>query len=248
MAMPIPPMGGAGLAGFLILGLTERRPYDDDYKLFLRLLSDRLLNSTAQVSLPKEMKDAQIAAEEAALRHATLSQQLVLKSQEADRNEAKVTRMAQQAPVGIIVLDVDFKPIDINETARSIVGSPDDSENPWDDIIHDEDREMVWQELAECRSSRKTRTFQYRLNKPWNSSQDGVDMNGPTWINAMLFAEMENGDLIGITCWCMDVSLQKWTEESQARRLEEAMELKRQRENFIDMSRSNMPTALSSSN
>jgi len=41
------------------------------------------------------MKDAQVAADEAALRHATLSQQLALKSQEADRNEAKVSRMAQ---------------------------------------------------------------------------------------------------------------------------------------------------------
>jgi len=239
-------MGGAGLAGFLILGLTSRRPYDDDYKLFLRLLSDRLLNSTAQVSLPKEMKDAQVAAEEAALRHSTLSQQLALKSQEADRNEAKVSRMAQQAPVGIIVLDVDFKPIDINETARSIVGSPDDSEEPWEDVIHDEDRESVWQELEECRNSKKTRTFQYRLKRSWHSSREGVEMNGPTWINAMLFAEMEDGELVGITCWCMDISLQKWTEESQARRLEEAMELKRQRENFIDMSRSCTSTALSS--
>jgi len=244
--MPIPPMGGAGLAGFLVLGLTGRRPYDDDYKLFLRLLSDRLLNSTAQVSLPKEMRDAQIAAEEAALRHATLSQQLALKSQEADRNEAKVSRMAQQAPVGIIVLDVEFNPLDINETARSIVGSPDESPGPWDDLIHDEDREMVWQELVECRNSRKTRTFQYRLKKDWNSSQDGVEMNGPTWINAMLFAEMEDSELVGITCWCMDISLQKWTEESQARRLEEAIELKRQRENFIDMSKLCMGTALSS--
>jgi len=245
MAMPIPPMGGAGLAGFLILGLTERRPYDDDYKLFLRLLSDRLLNSTAQVSLPKEMRDAQVAAEEAALRHATLSQQLALKSQEADRNEAKLSRMAQQAPVGIIVLDMDFKPVDINETARSIVGSPDDSPEPWDLVIHDEDREMVWQRLAECRTSRKTQTFQYRLGRPWHSSQDGVEMNGSTWINAMLFAEIEDNELMGITCWCMDISLQKWTEESQARRLEEAIELKRQRENFIDMSRSCMATEVS---
>jgi len=190
------------------------------------------------------MKDAQIAAEEAALRHATLSQQLALKSQEADRNEAKVSRMAQQAPVGIIVLDVDFEPIDINETARSIVGSPDDGPEPWEDIVHDEDRERVWQELAECRSSRKTRTFQYRLKRPWHLSQDGVEMNGSTWINAMLFAELEEGELVGITCWCMDISLQKWTEESQARRLEEAIELKRQRENFIDMSRSSMATTL----
>jgi PAS domain-containing protein len=245
MAMPIPPMGGAGLAGFLILGLTERRPYDDGYRLFLRLLSDRLLNSTAQVSLPKDMRDAQVAAEEAALRHATLSQQLALKSQEADRNEAKVSRMAQQAPVGIVVLDVDFNPVDINETARLIVGSPDDSDGSWDDMIHDEDREMVWQELQECRKSRVTRTFQYRLKKPWTSFQDGVEINGSTWINAMLFAEVEDGELVGITCWCMDISLQKWTEESQARRLEEAMELKRQRENFIDMSRSCMTTALS---
>lgn len=236
MAMPIPPMGGAGLAGFLILGLSPRRPYDDDYRLFLRLLSDRLLNSTAQVSLPKEMRDAQVAAEEAALRHSTMSQQLALKSQEADRNEAKVSRMAQQAPVGIIVLDMEFNPVDINETARSIVGSPDDSSEPWDNVIDDEDREKVWRELVECRSSRETRTFQYRLKRPWESSRDGVEMSGSTWINAMLFAEIEDGELIGITCWCMDISLQKWTEESQARRIEEAMELKRQRENFIDMS------------
>lgn len=117
LALPIPPMTGSGLLGFLMIGLSVRRPYDADYKLFVKLLSDRLLSTTAQVQMPKSERDAQNAAEEAALRHASLSRQLALKAQEAQRHEAKVTRLAQQAPVAMINLSVkDLTMVEANDS------------------------------------------------------------------------------------------------------------------------------------
>jgi len=116
LALPIPPMTGSGLLGFLMIGLSPRRPYDADYKLFVKLLCDRLLSTTAQVQMPKSERDAQNAAEEAALRHATLSRQLALKAQEAERHEAKVTRMTQQVPVAMVNLSAkDLTMVEAND-------------------------------------------------------------------------------------------------------------------------------------
>jgi len=70
--------------------------------MFVKLLCDRLLSTTAQVQMPRSEREAQNAAEEAALRHAALSRQLALKAQEAERNEAKVVRITQQVPVALV--------------------------------------------------------------------------------------------------------------------------------------------------
>jgi len=116
IALPIPPMTGSGLLGFLVIGLSARRPYDADYKMFVKLLCDRLLSTTAQVQMPRSEREAQNAAEEAALRHATLSRQLALKAQEAERNEAKVTRMTQQAPVAMVnISSRDLSMVEAND-------------------------------------------------------------------------------------------------------------------------------------
>lgn len=57
----------------------------------------------------------------------------------------------------------------------------------------------------------------------------------PTWILATGYAELNNGSLKNIVCWVTDISAQKAAAKGLQERMEEALELKRQQENFIDM-------------
>ncbi|KAK5083305.1 hypothetical protein LTR16_008283, partial [Cryomyces antarcticus] len=71
-------------------------------------------------------------------------------------------------------------------------------------------------------------------------------MSGPTWILSTAFPEIdEDGSVVAIMGWLTDISSQKWSERLQAQRLEDALETKRQSENFIDMTSHEMRNPLS---
>jgi signal transduction histidine kinase/DNA-binding NarL/FixJ family response regulator len=81
-------------------------------------------------------------------------------------------------------------------------------------------------------------TFEIRLNKPFEAEevQGGQKVTGPTWIIAAAYPEKaEDGTVIGILGCLTDISKQKWAEGFQKRKMLEAVELKRQQENFIDI-------------
>lgn len=71
-------------------------------------------------------------------------------------------------------------------------------------------------------------------------------MEGYTWIIASAYPEVnEDGSVAGILGTITDISIQKWNEGFQTRKLLEAVELKRQQENFIDMTSHEMRNPLS---
>ena len=82
----IQPVYGSTVLGFLVLGLNARRPYNDAQRDYIRLLNDRINTCTAQVVLPREQREAQAAIEDSALRHSSLTKQLLLRTQEAERS------------------------------------------------------------------------------------------------------------------------------------------------------------------
>lgn len=66
---PIHPTTGDSTLGFLIMGTNPRRPYDEDYDLFVQLLGRQLATSMASVVLFEEEirkgeKAAQMAAQD----------------------------------------------------------------------------------------------------------------------------------------------------------------------------------------
>jgi GAF domain-containing protein len=97
-------MSGDSILGFLVMGVNPRRSYDDDYQLFIQLLSRQLATSMASVVLfEEEIRQGQRAARLAALDRIELSKQLDLRTQEAMESETKFTRMAEFAPVGMFI-------------------------------------------------------------------------------------------------------------------------------------------------
>lgn len=235
---PIHPTTGDTVLGFLVLGVNPRRPFDDDYSLFLTLLGRQLGTSLASVVLfEEEIRRGQRAAKLAALDRIELSEQLAARTQEAIESETKFTRMAEFAPVGIFIAGREGKITFANDTWYEISRVPRDADmsNTWMDAVLAEDIPIVKQLWADLVVDVKSVSSEFRFKAPWRD-RSGKNTSDFTWVLFSAFPEKyDDGRLKSIFGSITDISQQKWAEGIQTRKMEEAVELKRQQENFIDM-------------
>lgn len=245
---PIHPTTGDTVLGFLVLGVNPRRPFDDDYELFLTLLSRQLGTSLASVVLfEEEIRRGQRAAKLAALDRIELSEQLAARTQEAIESETKFTRMAEFAPVGIFIAGRDGQITFANDTWYDISQVPRDSDVSvtWMDAVLPEDIALVKQLWTDLVVNVKSVSSEFRFKAPWRD-RNGKNYSDSTWVLFSAFPEKyDDGRLKSIFGSITDISQQKWAEGIQTRKMEEAVELKRQQENFIDMTSHEMRNPLS---
>ncbi|POS87594.1 hypothetical protein EPUL_001719, partial [Erysiphe pulchra] len=243
---PIRPITGEVTLGLLVMGINPRRPYDDDYSLFIQLLSRQLATSLASVVLfQEEIKRGQKAAHLAALDRQELSKQLDLRTREAIESETKFTRMAELAPVGIFIANFEGDIIFTNEMLWEISRHPrsEKNANSWMENINDADRKQVeksWKLLLENKTAV---TLEFRFKAPW------IDRNGcqsETWALMSAYPERnDEGNLKSVFGSITNISQQKWAEDHQKQRTYEAIEMKRQQDNFIDITSHEMRNPLS---
>jgi PAS domain S-box-containing protein len=243
---PIHPTTGEAVLGFLVLGVNPRRPYDDDYSLFVQLLSRQLATSLASVVLfEEEIRRGQKAAKLAALDRIELSEQLAARTQEAIESETKFTRMAEYAPVGMFIASSNGNITFANDSWYEISRVPrgHGTADKWLDLVNEEDQQLVekmWQTLV---VDRKPVSFEFRFKAPW---QDRRGDMGETWVLFSSYPEKDDmGNLKSVFGSITNISEQKWAENIQTKKMEEAVELKRQQENFIDITSHEMRNPLS---
>lgn len=241
-----PTTAGDMVVGFIVLGVNPRRQYDEDYQLFVNLLSRQLATSMASVVLfEEEIKRGQRAARLAALDRQQLSMQLHLRTQEAVESEYRFARMAELGPVGLFIADSHGRINYCNEMWWRISGHERSAStlDAWMQSIRDEDREGVmdiWRRLVE---EKVPVTYEFRFNGT-RKIVDGHTVD--TWALMSAYPERdETGELKSIFGCITDISQQKWAEDFQKRRRDEAVELKRQQENFIDITSHEMRNPLS---
>ncbi|KAH9818147.1 Motif C-terminal to PAS motifs [Teratosphaeria destructans] len=247
---PIHPTTGESILGFLVLGVNPRRPYDDDYSLFVQLLSRQLATSLASVVLfEEEIRRGQKAAKLAALERIELSEQLAHRTQEAIESETKFTRMAEFAPVGMFIADQTGRITFANDAWYEIsrvpkTGTIEKAADMWMESVADDDRELIsriWSDLVE---QKKPVTSEVRFKAQWEDRKSGV--RSDTWVLFSAYPEKwEDGRLKSVFGSITNISQQKWAEGIQTRKMEEAVELKRQQENFIDITSHEMRNPLS---
>lgn len=108
-----------------------------------------------------------------------------------------------------------------------------DSANTWMNSIKDEDQggvQVIWKELVNHKTAV---THEFRFKTPWQYRNGN---RGDTWVLMSAYPEKgPDGKLKSVFGSITNISQQKWAEYFQKRRMEEAIELKRQQENFIDM-------------
>lgn len=216
--------------------MSKRRPYDDDYSLFIQLLTRQLATGMASVVLfEEEIRRGQRAARLAALDRIELSKQLELRTQEAVESETRFARMAEFAPVGMFIAGPNGKITYSNDTWWEISRHPkeDNSADNWMDSVKGEDRphvESVWKTLVE---DKVPVTVEFRFKTSW-IDQNGI--KGALWVLMSAYPEKgPEGNLKSIFGSITNISSQKWAENLQKSRMEEAIEVRRQQENFIDM-------------
>jgi PAS domain S-box-containing protein len=244
---PIHPTTGEAVLGFLVMGVNPRRPYDEDYSLFIQLLNRQLATSLASVVLfEEEIRRGQRAAKLAALDRMELSEQLAARTQEAIESETKFTRMAEFAPVGMFIANSEGTITYCNDTWFEISRVSREENTPdhhWMDAVNDEDREFInklWHDLI---IDKKPQTGTFRFKSKWHGSEG---LEGDRWVLFSAYPEKyEDGKLKSVFGSLTDISKQKWAEGFQKRKMEEAVELKRQQENFIDITSHEMRNPLS---
>lgn len=243
---PIHPTTGEAILGFLVMGINPRRPYDDDYNLFVQLLSRQLATSLASVVLfEEEIRRGQRAAKLAAEDRFQLSEQLAARTQEALDSETRFTRMAEYSPAGLFIADHAGRITYCNDTWYEISRVPKDPQKTdrWMDYVNKDDQNLIedhWKQLVE---NADAINIEFRFKTPWS---DRNGNKGDTWVLFCAFPEKyEDGMLKSVFGSITNISSQKWAEGFQKRKMEEAVELKRQQENFIDITSHEMRNPLS---
>jgi PAS domain S-box-containing protein len=243
---PIHPTTGEAILGFLVVGVNPRRPFDEDYNLFIQLLGRQLGTSIASVVLfEEEIRRGQKAAKLAAEDRFNLSEQLAARTQEARDSETRFTRMAEYSPAGLFIADDEGRITYCNEAWYEITRVPKEPEktDKWIDYVKDDDQWIVQEHWKGLVDNADAINIEFRFKTPW---EDRNGNKGDTWVLFSAFPETyEGGRLKSVFGSITNISPQKWAEDFQKRKMEEAVELKRQQENFIDITSHEMRNPLS---
>ena len=238
---------GESVPGFIVIGVNPRRPYDHDYSLFIQLLSRQVATSLASVMLlEEEIRRGQHAANLAAIDKLELSEQLAARTQEVIESETKFTRMTHLSPAGLFIADSDGHVNYCNEAWSKItkVERDADSRYRWIDSVNEEDQpevKKIWRQIVE---HAQPVTAELRFKQP--AGRDGSSTGEDTWVLFSASPEKNaDGTLKSVFGSITNISSQKWAETFQKRKMEEAVELKRQQENFIDITSHEMRNPLS---
>ncbi|KAI1392757.1 uncharacterized protein F4822DRAFT_425964 [Hypoxylon trugodes] len=239
-----PTTGSESVVGFIVMGVNPRRPYDEDYQLFINLLSRQLATSLASVVLfEEEIRRGQKAAQIAAADRQELTKQLHLRTQEVEESELKFTRMAEFAPVGMFIADEEGHITYSNDMWWDISRHNRSSGvDTWMESVKDEDRpalQTIWRCLLRDKIA-ITHEFRFKCSR--HEGENVID----TWVLMSAYPEKDaDGGIKGIFGCVTNISQQKLAEQIQMQRREEAVELKRQQENFIDITSHEMRNPLS---
>ncbi|ORY18703.1 hypothetical protein BCR34DRAFT_292356 [Clohesyomyces aquaticus] len=219
---PISRLDGPGTVGFLLLGLNPQRPYDEPYREFIRRILDHLVRGAATVLFSETREE--------------LMQQM----RQAKDQERQFSTLAELAPVGLSIVDPTGSPIWMNTEYRVLVNIRKDEgcSRGWRAPIHPVDRPRVEELFKNMVLSRRADSvcFHFRVQIDVSTPAEPDAPGKWRWLLATASSDLdEAGNVIRVTNFITDITPAKEAELQQGKRLEDALETKRQSENFIDM-------------
>ncbi|BFZ57953.1 hypothetical protein PYCC9005_005009 [Savitreella phatthalungensis] len=166
---------------------------------------------------------------------------LAKKTQRLEASESKFSRLLETSPIGMYECDANGNLIYANPAFRKLVGASSEldlldpfyAELQW---VHPETRPDLERAGREFLSGRSVDGFEYRLTHGENA-----------WVSGSATTEYDNetGKVIGCSGYLVDISERRQVELLTNRRVEEALEARRQMTNFIDMTSHEMRNPLS---
>ncbi|KAK3063531.1 hypothetical protein LTS18_014792 [Coniosporium uncinatum] len=176
--------------------------------------------------------------------------QLEQRSRELEKEKEKYRKFADSAPVGLGIytssLDLDY----VNGTFCTITGVTKDDLNTlvYEELVYPEDFQGVKDMFAGLYTTTAVSTFQIRVKRKGRFPAQGQEVLSVDclWVLASCFAEFaDDGSVDRIITWITDISIQKAAEEVISKRMDEALQMKKQLEGFIDMTSHEMRNPLS---
>ncbi|KAH7062972.1 hypothetical protein BKA63DRAFT_189888 [Paraphoma chrysanthemicola] len=165
--------------------------------------------------------------------------------EQARLSELKFARFAQLSPTAIYIFVPETGMQYVNDQFFELTGRSRAAieQFEWSSLVAPEDAERVEEEWKALLKGKKSDGVQFRLKKTW-INQDGHRSN--IWVQSTSLPQLdEDGQVMSIMGTLFDISQFKWAESVQRRRVEEALEAKRQQENFIDMTSHELRNPLS---
>ncbi|KAF2142924.1 uncharacterized protein K452DRAFT_226207 [Aplosporella prunicola CBS 121167] len=253
---PITPTSSTNVQGFLIIGLNPRRPYDDDYQQFIAVSSRLLGTSLASVVLhDDEIRRREMMIAQAESIKAQLAEQLVVSQKEVERTEKRFQRFAERADVGIFIVAQNGYYNYRNKRWHEMFQLPEtqlDIRDAWPQLAFPEDLAACEKYFATLMTEKAPVSFELRINRKWSPPENAAEIHhddgseNHMWILCSAYPELsDTGDVKEIVGCVTDISRQKWAEGLQKKRTEDALESKRQLENFIDTTSHEMRNPLS---
>ncbi|RYP27582.1 hypothetical protein DL766_006308 [Monosporascus sp. MC13-8B] len=180
--------------------------------------------------------------------HKKAAEEAIRRAQQAEH----LKRMAEFATVGLYDMDLEGRLISANKVFYEMCGieKADLSQTiikPFSDCVVDADYPNLQQTLAELIKGGKTETTEIRLKTTWVATDSAGDaISAPRCVVATFMPVRNSEGAIQSFTGCLsDVSLQRWQLERERQRKHEAIESKRQQENFIDITSHEMRNPLS---
>jgi PAS domain-containing protein len=185
------------------------------------------------VILREEVQKRQQLATEEALDRDRLYREL-------SESETKFSKFAARAPIGLGILTPEGLALSANDLWRELtrleVGSQKVS---WNDVLCEGEPERVNQAWGQMISDKKSVTMQARINRQWRAPDLDADGNfqyGETHILLAMYPDLDEfGEVTTVMSCITDVSGLKWSEIQLRKKMDQAIEMKKQQERFIDM-------------
>ncbi|KAJ4361335.1 hypothetical protein N0V95_001948 [Ascochyta clinopodiicola] len=211
------------VAAIIVIGTSPLRKLDEDYRSFLGLMTRQIengINVIKGIQKEKELHKAQVTS----------------------KLEERFWRFAEKAPVGMYMYNTDDVLTLWNTAFETIIGrSGQELTGPmaWLNAIHPDcidDITSTWESFMNSKSEEAI-TFDIQFKKPWKSQREGVEGSlDRTWALGTVCPEYSEEGQMTATLGCItDISSFIWAEKIQAEQLAEALEQKRQQENFLDV-------------
>lgn len=227
IVMPI--LSNGLIAGFMVMGLNPRRPYDDDLK---QMISDVWRTATSVVSSSINSKQAEERA-----------RVLTRKLTQRDRFIRKVADITN---VGIYSLSTTGILTYANPKYHEIVddtpGTGDGQAFGPESLVLAEDQQKITNALDECQSRRINVSISVRLKRTW--TPPGSTTEQPYWVLSSVVPDVEDGVLQGVIGSLADIRHTMWALQLQKDLTEAALESRKHLERFIDMTSHEMRNPL----
>lgn len=184
----------------------------------------------------------------------TLHKQTAEEAIRRARQAENLKRMAELATVGMYEIDLEGRLVEANNVFYQMCGlEKADTDikktlvKPWKTSVVEEDLGVLQDVMKKVIRDGTSETIEVRFKAPWTvMDSQGTEITAPRWAYGTFLPVRNSDGIIQSICGCVsDVSLQKWQLEQERLRKEEALESKRQQENFIDMTSHEMRNPLS---